>query len=582
MSAEAPSEAPRLSIIRGKDSNILEEHSGKNLLDILWEASARHPDRGISIYDRRGENCETKAYSKFLDDVRLTASSLSRMGVKAGDKVLVALPTSWDMLNLWLGCVFLGAYPAAIAPPLGGLGSSTNFHQKMDRFRQVIGASKIFGTPNLVEILRKGGSEALSSIVYSPDELPEPTEAALPEPFKAEQEELAFLQFTSGSTGIPRAVKITHRGLIHNIFAIDYLAGPPYGERGRDWCDTCVLWLPLNHDMGLISALFAVACGFDLLFLQPSVFLTRPHKWFELASGRNVFSPAPNFGYQFVVERAKDELLKGLDLNHKHRFCIGSEMVRPDTITAFMEKMTGTGIQHHHLAASYGMAETTVGLSMDGKGQGVRVSSPDPDPNHPTVGPVACCGTPTPDTEIRIVNPADGSEVLEEGKLGSIQTRSPSVFTGYYENPEATEAVMCDGWLITGDLGFVRDGEIYIVGRSKEVLIIRGENIMPHDIEWQVEEVRGGGGMERSGAFSIVRGNAGEEPVLVVETALKDPEEMKDLEEKIRSRIGRVMSLVLADLVFIRRGQLPKTTSGKIKRAALKEDYLQGRVERLN
>ena len=122
MSAEAPSEAPRLSIIRGKDSNILEEHSGKNLLDILWEASARHPDRGISIYDRRGENCETKAYPKFLANVRLTASSLSRMGVKAGDKVLVALPTSWDMLNLWLGCVFLGAYPAAIAPPTWWVG----------------------------------------------------------------------------------------------------------------------------------------------------------------------------------------------------------------------------------------------------------------------------------------------------------------------------------------------------------------------------------------------------------------------------------------------------------------------------
>lgn len=552
------------------------------MLDVLWEAAEKHPERGISIYDRRGENCETKKYPEFLADVRLAASSLQQMGVKAGDRVLVALPTSWEMLSIWLGCVHLGAFPAAIAPPVGGLGSSTNFHEKMERFRQVIGASKIYGTPTLVELLRNSGSEALSSIVHSPSELPEPDKSDLPEAFKAEQESLAFLQFTSGSTGIPRAVEITHRGLIHNVFAIDYLVGPPYGERSQEWCDSCVLWLPLNHDMGLISALYAVCCGMDLLFLQPAVFLTRPHKWFELASGRNVFSPAPNFGYQFVVERAKDDLLKGLDLSGKHRFAIGSEMVRPDTMKAFMKKMEGTGIREEHLAASYGMAETTVGLSMDGRGIGITTSVPEEDPNRPAAEPVACCGIPTPDTEMKVVDVSSG-EILPEGELGSIQVRTPSIFGGYYENQEATDAVLMeDGWLITGDLGFIRDGCIFIVGRSKEVLIIRGENIMPHDLEWQVEEVRGRGGAERSGAFSVVRGSAGEEPVLVVETSISDPEELKELEEKIRSQIGRVMSLVLADLVFIRRGQLPKTTSGKIQRAALREDYLQGRIERLN
>ena len=582
MSSETPIDSPAWSLIRGVDSTILQDNAGKNILDLLWAAAEQHPERGIRIYDRRAENCDTKTYPEFLESVRRSASSLQQLGVQRGDRILVALPTSWDMLGVWLGCVYLGAYPAAIAPPLGGLGSSTNFHEKMERFREVIGASRIVGNENLVKLLREGGSESMAALALSPDDLPEPRLDALPSAHNAGQEDLAFLQFTSGSTGIPRAVEINHRCLIHNVYAIDAIAGPPYATWSREWCDTCVLWLPLNHDMGLITCLYALVSGLDLLFLQPTVFLTRPHKWFELASGRNVFSPAPNFGYQFVVERAKDELLEGLDLGNKHRFCIGSEMVRPDTMSAFIKKMAGTGLVDQHLAPCYGMAETTVALSMDSRGIGIETSTPDPDPGHQSTEPVVNCGTPIPDTEIRVVDQDTQSEVLPEGKLGSIQARSPSVFCGYYNNPDATDAVFKDGWLITGDLGFIREGQLYIVGRTKEILIIRGENIMPHDIEWQVEEVRGRGGAERSGAFSIIRGDAGEEPVLVVETSITDPEEIQELEEQIRSRIGRVMSLVLADLAFVRRGQLPKTTSGKIKRGQLKEDYLQGRIERLN
>ena len=257
-------------------------------------------------------------------------------------------------------------------------------------------------------------------------------------------------------------------------------------------------------------------------------------------------------------------------------------MIRPDTMAAFLKKMEGTGLTAEHFLPCYGMAESTLGLTFDSSGKGIRVSAPDPDGYTQPFEPVVCCGTPITDTEVRIVDEADENTVLGEGKLGAVQAKGPSIFAGYYRDEEATRESFANGWLKTGDLGFIRDGELYIVGRSKEILIIRGENVMPHDIEWQVEEVRGRGGAERSGAFSIVRGNSGEEPVLVVETSLTNEEELSELEEKVRSQIGRVMGLVLADLAFIRRGKLPKTTSGKIKRGALKEDYLQGNLERLN
>ncbi len=316
--------------------------------------------------------------------------------------------------------------------------------------------------------------------------------------------------------------------------------------------------------------------------MNPSTFLARPFKWLEAGSGKSFVSPAPTFGYQFCVERIKDAQLEGIDLSAPKRFCIGSEMVRPDTMEAFLKKMEPTGLKAEHFLPCYGMAEATLGLTFDQTGKGIRVSEPDEGGSGQPVESVVCCGTPIPDTIVRIVNSENESDVLPEGQLGTIQARGPSIFSGYFENEAATNATIVDGWLKTGDLGFIRDRELYIVGRAKEVLIIRGENIMPHDIEWQVEEVRGRGGAERSGAFSILDKQNGEEPVLVVETSLSDPAEIEELGEQIRSRIGRVMSLVLTDLVFIRRGQLPKTTSGKIQRGRLKEDYLQGKIDRLN
>ncbi|MDA0348773.1 MAG: AMP-binding protein [Verrucomicrobia bacterium] len=551
-------------------------------MELFQKNSVKHPDKGISVYDRKGVTAEKRLYPEIFSRIQHAAGCLASSGVKHGDRVLISLHTSWELLELWLGCVYLGAYPAAIAPPIGGLGPSSNFHLRLDRFRKVISANHIISNDALVEFVQGKQMDSLTSICVSSSDLFSRESLSVPDFQKVRVENMAFLQFTSGSTGIPRAVMISHRAIIHNVFCLDFSCGGPYGKKSEDWNENFITWLPLNHDMGLIGVFFGIAAGWNILLMNPATFLGRPIKWLEACSGKKFISPAPTFGYQFCVERIKDAQLEGIDLSLPKRFSIGSEMIRPDTMEAFLKKMEPTGLKAEHFLPSYGMAESTVGLTFDQAGRGIRVSSPDEEPGGQTIEPVACCGTPIHDTSIRVVDASDDTTLLPEGRLGAIQAKGPSIFDGYYGDVEATEDTMADGWLKTGDLGFIRNGELYLVGRAKEVLIIRGENIMPHDIEWQVEEVRGRGGAERSGAFSILDNTNGEEPVLVVETSITNLEEMKELDEKIRSRIGRSMSLILADLVFIRRGQLPKTTSGKIQRGILKEDYLQGKLDRLN
>jgi fatty-acyl-CoA synthase len=190
-----------------------------------------------------------------------------------------------------------------------------------------------------------------------------------------------------------------------------------------------------------------------------------------------------------------------------------------------------------------------------------------------------CNGPPVLDTEVRICGPGDVPR--PEGAVGEVQIRGPGVFGGYLHEPEATAATLRKGWLCTGDLGFLDAGELYLTGRTKDLLIIRGHNFMPHELEWVAEGVTGGGGAVRAGAFSVAAGPTGEEAVLVVEAHDVDAARLGALGREIRDSVGRSLSLTLADLVFVRRGRLPRTTSGKVKRRQLRERYLRGELDRL-
>ncbi len=343
-----------------------------------------------------------------------------------------------------------------------------------------------------------------------------------------------------------------------------------------------VSWLPLHHDMGLVGCLFlCLFQGLDLWLLNPTTFLARPHLWLENLGRHGVtFGAAPNFGYQLCVERLKPKQLEGLDLSGWRAAMTGAEMVRPETVAAFSELLAPCGFKPEAFRTSYGLAEGTLAVTIDLKGKGIR-TLPLPLGADSGLGlkEVVCLGNPVQDTTVAITA-ADGA-TLPEGQIGEVRIQGPGVFAGYFNAPQATADSLREGWLRTGDLGFQRDGELYLTGRIKDVLILRGYNLMPHELEWLAESVTGGGGAQRSGAFSVARGTDGEEAVLVLETSQKDPEILAQMARDVRLKIADALSLPLADIAFVRRGQIPKTTSGKVRRRQLRQLYLDGDLSRL-
>jgi len=394
-------------------------------------------------------------------------------------------------------------------------------------------------------------------------------------------EETAFLQLTSGSTGFPRAVEVSHGGAIRNALALDAGVAAPHRPDSRGFIDQWASWVPLYHDMGLISNLTLMLKGVDLTLMPPEAFLGRPRLWLELlSSGGRAVATAPNFGYQLCVDRLEPSDLEGLDLSGWQVAFSAAEMIRPETVSGFLEKFGRCGFKPESYRPGYGLAEATLVVAIDVTGQAPRtLSVPTAVSSGLDLQEVFCVGSPVLDTRIKITAP-DGSR-RAEGEVGEVQVKGPSVFAGYYNDPEATAETLVDGWLRTGDLGFLDSGELYVTGRLKDLLIVRGENIMPHELEWMAESASGGGGLERAAAFSISRGAQGEEVVLVLETNEKDPTKLERVVRDLRVEVGREFGLTLADLVPVRRGQIPKTTSGKVQRGAVRDLYLAGALLRL-
>jgi len=552
-----------------------------NLREALRRAAVDFPDRGIAIFDGRGRQAERRSYSELYETACSSAARLASIGVEADRPVLVALPTSWEWMEAWFGLLMLGALPVA-SSGAGAMAASEAQFEKVDKVMAKIGARFVIATEAFREQAIEQGFEFADAGAVTIERLRSTSPARAVAKPRSDGDDLAFLQLTSGSTGLPRAVMISHRAAIHNPIASVEAIGAPRGAPADDWADAMVSWLPMYHDMGLIGCLMLpMLTGLDTWLLRPPTFLARPGLWLEHLGGHGTtFAPAPNFGYQLCVERIRAGQLDGIDLSNWRAALTGAEMIRPETTDAFIEAFSPYGFQPTSFQPCYGLAEGTLAVTFDLRGQGVRtLPAPAGADTGFGISRVVSTGTPIRDTQVRIVAP-DGTE-LGEHAIGEVAIKGPGVFSGYYNDPGATAESLTNGWFATGDLGFLAEGELYLTGRTKDLLIVHGHNIMPDEIERLADGVTGGGGMLRSAAFSVARGAAGEEAIVVVEVTGRDPERLPDLEREIRVCIGRSMGLPLADLVFVRRGRIPRTTSGKMQRGELRQKYLDGTLERL-
>jgi fatty-acyl-CoA synthase len=528
------------------------------LEESIRRAAVDFPTRAITVFDGRGRSSSTRTFAETLARGVEIARGWLGLGVVPGDRILIAMPTSWDWIDAWIGALMAGALPIA-APPGGSLGTGRANAERIEGLVRLLRPRFVL----LSETLRDGITSA-GAIVF--EELASTTPVSTLPPSEARPE--AFLQLTSGTSGRQRAVEISGQAAVHNALALNEAIMEPLRADGAE-IDTVVSWLPLHHDMGLIGCfLLAVLTGRNLCLLPPQAFLAKPQVWLEQIAARgSVLSLSPNFGYQLCVDRLKGKHAAGLDLSNWRAAVCGAEMIRPATVASLESACGEQGFRREAFRSGYGLAEATAAVTLDRKGRGVRT-------RQFGTQEIACVGEPMRDTEICVAAP--NGVARGEGQAGEVLVRGPAVFKDYFNDPRSTRNAFKGEWLRTGDLGFLHQGELYLTGRIKELLIVRGQNIMPQELEWLAESA--GDRSSRAAAFSVTGDTHGEQPILVVETMDRDREALQKRGQQIRDRVGAVLGLPLMDLLFVRRGRIPKTSSGKIRRAAARELYMEGRL----
>jgi fatty-acyl-CoA synthase len=511
------------------------------------------------------------------DSALAVGGALRARGLDPGDYVAVLVPEADGFLTAFLGISLAGLVPIPLAHPIdiGRLGADVG---KVASFLRVAGARAIVTNSRLLPSLRPLRAIAPTvELVVSWNDLTGPALGAS-EP--ADPNAPAMVQFTSGSTSQPQGVVLTHACLSANVHAI---CGPEGIGLGSG--DTGVSWLPLFHDMGLIGmALCPLYIGCRGVFLPPAEFLKRPVEWLRaITRHRGTISFAPNFAYEMCLRRVKDAELDGLDLSSWRLAGCGAEPIHAATLEAFAAKFAHAGFRAASLVGAYGLAEHTLAVALAPRDRGLRVDAVRASelvthrravpcsPDSPDASLLVGCGRPFPDHALRVVD--DDGRSVGERTVGEILVSGPSVMRGYVRGPGTLDAVIREGWLTTGDLGYLADGELFVCGRRKEMIIVGGRNYFPQDIERVVTEVPGvrAGGVA---AFAATAPGNPDRAVVVVET--RGPVSADAFQAEVRRRVLQATGLAVDEIVLAPNGAIDRTTSGKLRRAELRERYSAG------
>ena len=537
--------------------------------------------RGMNFHDARGQLTRPYPYSDLREDSLANAQRFIAMGLKPGDRLALIAETGAEFAACFYGAVYAGLWPVPLPLPTS-FGGREAYVDQLHVMLASSDPSLFLCPPDLltyaVEAAEERGIAArdwdsLAGIKGGAADLPKP-----------DADEVAYLQYSSGSTRFPHGVAVTHRQLLSNLRA--HGIGLQVEETDR-----CISWLPWYHDMGLVGCMLSpMALQLSVDYMKTEDFARRPLAWLDMITRNPApsVSYSPTFGYDNCARRRSSQTRAEdrFDLSRWRIAGNGADMIRPEVMQAFVDAFAGAGFQATAFCPSYGLAEATLAVSLMPPGEGIRLElveetvlngggngSQERRPRRYRA--VVNCGKPVEGMEIEIRG-EDGSALPDRG-IGRVFVRGSSVMHSYYRDPESTEACLKDGWLDTGDMGYMSGGYIFIVGRAKDMIIINGRNHWPQDIEWAVEQLPG----FKSGdiaAFAITGPSGEETPAVLVHCRISDPQERGRLRDDIKERVRAITGITpVVELVPPR--SLPRTSSGKLSRVKARHLYLSGEIQ---
>jgi 1-acyl-sn-glycerol-3-phosphate acyltransferase len=555
----------------------------RTLLEILDWHAARHADRLHATVLQDDETVlGSLTYGELHSRARSLAEGLLSRGIEPGDRVALMLPTSIAFFIGFMGILHAAAIPVPIYPP-------TRLSQIEDHMRRQAGILRNAGARLLLTVpegrrlagILRHQVDTLDS-VESVDDL-SVNAVSLPLPPPPRPDDVALIQYTSGSTGDPKGVVLSHANLLANIRAMATALD-------ASATDVFVSWLPLYHDMGLIGAWLGCLHHAAMFYVMaPTSFLARPENWlWAIHRYRGTLSASPNFGFELCLNKIDDAELQGLDLSSIRMMANGSEPVSADTVRRFNERFGRFGFRADAMAPVYGLAECAVGLAFPPLGRPPLINRVDREaltrdcvarsarPDDPKAIEIVACGQALSGHEIRIVD--DRGRELNDRREGRLEFRGPSATSGYFRDDEKTKQLFHDGWLDSGDRAYVANGEIYITGRVKDVIIRGGHNIYPQELEEEIAAIPGvrKGGVAVFG--SIDRASGTEQLVVLAETTESDRAARAKLQARITNVATDVVGTPPEQIVLAPPRTVPKTSSGKIRRSAAKALFEAGRI----
>ncbi len=537
--------------------------------------------RGMNFHDARGTLQRAYPYSELRDDALANARRFIAMGLKKGDRLALVAETGPEFAACFFGAVYAGLWPVPLPLPTSFGGREAYVEQLIVMLTSSDPQLFIY-PPELAEFATAAADKrGVTARDWDHLDAIEPARVTLPD---AGENEIAYLQYSSGSTRFPHGVAVTHRALLDNLHG--------HGV-GLEMCDTdrVISWLPWYHDMGLVGCMLSpIANQVSVDYLKTEDFARRPLAWLDLIS-RNpgtTLSYSPTFGYDICSRRLSSQTRAAdrFDLSRWRIAGNGADMIRPDVMQSFVDGFADAGFKAGAFCPSYGLAEATLAVSLMPPGEGIRLELVEeselsgigtPAQERPRrYRAIVNCGKPVKGMEIQIRD-ANGA-LLRDRSIGKVFCRGSSVMHSYFRDEESTLACLnADGWLDTGDMGYMSGGYIYIVGRAKDMIIINGRNHWPQDIEWAVEQLPG----FKSGdiaAFAITGPSGEETPAVLVHCRVSDPHERGRLRDDVRERV-RAITGISAVVELIPPRTLPRTSSGKLSRTKARNLYLSGEIQ---